>query len=170
MSAAAWDGALRYETSWVPVSPGVEPGPWGLLDHGDWNEAYCSTNRSTPCSFLARSMKSFIMSLASKTGGDIRYIAVMDEVLVAVIKGFDHVVRSSQSNLTVGWTVEATAEDADREAMRYGVDDVWHSLAMHEPTFPVPPVMRMVPFGEDIVGVGRRLVVDPVLFRISMFV
>lgn len=105
-----------------------------------------------------------MMSLASKTGGEIRYIAVIDEVLVAVIKGFDHVVRSSQSNLTVGWTVEATAEDADREAMRYGVDDVWHSLAIHEPTFPVPPVIRIVPLGEDIVRLGRRCAVGPVLF------
>ena len=101
-------------------------------------------------------MKSFIMALASKTGGEMRYTAVICELLVAVMKGLDHVVRSSQSNLTVGWTVEAVAEDADREATRYGVDDVSHSLAMHKPTFPVPPVMRIVPLGEDIVRVGRR--------------
>lgn len=43
-----------------------------------------------------------MMVLASKIGGEMRYIAVMGEVLVAVIKGFDHVVRSSQSNFTVG--------------------------------------------------------------------
>lgn len=117
-------------------------------------QAYCNTKRFTLCSFLARSMKSFMMSLASKTGGEMRYTADIGEGLVAVMKGFDHVVRSSQSNLTVGWTVDATAEDADREAMRYGVDDVWHSLAIHEPTFPVPPVMRIVPAGGDMVGMG----------------
>ena len=81
-------------------------------------ETYCSTNRSTPYSFLARSMKSFMMALVSGTGGEMRYIAAIDDVLVAVIKGSDHVVRSSQSNFTVGWTVEAVAEDADREATR----------------------------------------------------
>lgn len=59
-----------------------------------------------------------MMALASKTGGETRYTAVISEVLVAVIKGFDHVVRSSQSNFTVGWTVEAVAEDADLEATR----------------------------------------------------
>lgn len=68
-------------------------------------------------------MKSFMMELASATGGEMRYIAPMGEVLVAVMNGFDHVARSSQSNFTIGWTVAAVAEDADREATRYGVDD-----------------------------------------------
>lgn len=49
------------------------------------------------------------------------------------------------------------------------MDDAWHSLAMHKPTFPVPPVMSMVPSVEDMVSVGRRrVVVDPVLFRVSV--
>lgn len=131
--------------------------------------AYCSTKRFTPYSFLARSMKSFMMVLASKTGGEMRYTDVIGEVLVAVMNGLDHVVRSSQSNFTVGWTVAAVAEDADREAMRKGADEVWHSLAMHEPTFPVPPVISIVPFGEgDMVRVGRHRVVDPALLRVSV--
>lgn len=80
--------------------------------------AYCSTNRSTPYSFLARSIKSFMMELASGTGGEMRYTAAIGEGLVAVMNGFDHVVRSSQSNFTIGWTVAAVAEDADLEATR----------------------------------------------------
>lgn len=150
----SWGGAGTAETIWVLAVGGA---------------AYCSTKRFTPCSFLARSMKSFMMVLASKTGGEMRYTAVIGEVLVAVMKGLDHVVRSSQSNLTVGWTVAAVAEDADREAMRNGVDEVWHSLAMHEPTFPVPPVMSIVPSGEgDMVKVVRHRVVDPALLRVSV--
>lgn len=85
---------------------------------GGGEGAYWRINRCTPYCSLARSMKSFMMVLASKTGGEMRDTAVMDDALVAVMKGFDHVVRSSQSNLTVGCTVEAVAEDADREATR----------------------------------------------------
>lgn len=49
------------------------------------------------------------------------------------------------------------------------MEDVWHSLAMHKPTFPVPPVMSMVPLVEDMVRVGRcRVVVDPVLLGVSV--
>lgn len=158
-----------YAVASVPM-PGLSlRNGWYRRDFGSWarRAAYCSTKRFTPCSFLARSMKSFMMVLASKTGGDMRYTAVIGEVLVAVMKGLDHVVRSSQSNLTVGWTVAAVAEDADREAMRKGVDEAWHSLAMHEPTLPVPPVMSIVPFGEgDMVKVVRHRVVDPALLRV----
>lgn len=116
MLAMAWNPDLRW---YVPV-PGIS---WDgetaeALGYEVGKEAYCSTNRFTPYSFLARSMKSFMMALASKTGGETRYTAAIREALVAVIKGFDHVVRSSQSNFTVGWTVEAVAEEADREATR----------------------------------------------------
>lgn len=169
MSAAAWDGTIRWLPFRCQVSLLKTGGTVETLGHGRGRAAYCSTKRFTPCSFLARSMKSFIMVLASKTGGEMRYTAVIGEVLVAVMKGLDHVVRSIQSNFTVGWTVAAVAEDADREAMRKGVDEVWHSLAMHEPTFPVPPVMSIVPFGEgDMVKMARHSVVDPALLRVLM--
>lgn len=54
------------------------------------------------------------------------------------------------------------AEDEDREATRYGVDKVWHSLAIHRPTLPVPPVKRTVPAVEAILRAMRYRAVEPV--------
>lgn len=173
VSARAWDvySTVQWVMLWRQVSCGEKQRPQSLCVVTVGGAAYCSTKRFTPYSFLARSMKSFMMVLASKTGGEMRYTAVIGEVFVAVMKGLDHVVRSSQSNLTVGWTVAAVAEDADREAMRKGVDEVWHSLAMHEPTLPVPPVMSIVPFGEgDMVKVVRHRVVDAALLRVLVVI
>lgn len=78
------------------------------------------TKRRTPCWVLARSMNSFRIGLLSRTSGATRNTAVMggEILVVVVVKGFDHVVRSSQSNFTAGWPGMEVAGDEERLATR----------------------------------------------------